>query len=129
MAERTPETNRLPRGDRPTRYATPTRLCRNQFTKKTFFPPKLVRQSTLGNPQGQPFTSPELCDEGRHCPGISPGMVGRESGVVDQLRQERYTRLLSEAAFENFTDYSTEGSDYEEVDLYSIPVIRGLRFN
>lgn len=128
MEQRPSNTNCLPNGERTHGNITPPRVPRDRQPETPLVRPVLERQSTLGNTTGNPFASPSILYQGRYIPRITPRMVGRDSGVMVQLRQEQYTRFLSEAAFEELSD-TTSSSEGEEIEYYSIPVIKQLRFD
>lgn len=128
MEQRPHKLARVSTGDRSDGYTTPPRVHGNRQPETPLVRPKLERQSALGNPTGNPFTSPSILHQGRYIPRISPRLVGRDTGVMVALRQEQYTRFLSEAEFEYLSD-TTSSSEGEEIEYYSIPVIKQLRFH
>lgn len=128
MEQRPHKFARVSTGNRPDGYTTPTRVPGDRQPEAPLIRPKLERQSTLGNTPGQPFASPSILYQGRYVPRISPRLVGRDTGVMVALRQEQYTRFLSEAQFDDLSD-TTSTSEGEEIEYYSIPVIKQLRFD
>jgi len=128
MEQRPSNTNCLPNGEGTFGDITPPRVPRDRQPETPLVRPVLERQSALGNTPGNPYASPSILYKGRYIPRITPRVVNRSSGVMVQLRQEQYTRFLSEAAFEDLSD-TTSSSEGEEIEYYSIPVIKRLHFD